>query len=83
MVTLGVHTLLTTSLKGARHGQYKSPDFHSLPGIMFGYFDHDADNSDHDDNDELQIARHEEIESIRGTLRVTAYRDGTNFGNRT
>ena len=76
VVTPGVHTLLTTSLKGARHGEYKFSNFHSHPGIMFGYFDHDANDSADDDDEDLQIARHDEIQSMRGPLRDVEMEDG-------
>ena len=77
VVTPGVHTLLTTSLKGARHGKYKESNIHSHPGIMFGYFDHDANDSADDDDEDLQIARHDEIQSMRrGPLRDVEMDDG-------
>ena len=44
---------------------------------MFGYFDHDANDSADDDDEDLQIARHDEIQSMRrGPLRDVEMDDG-------
>ena len=43
---------------------------------MFGYFDHDANDSADDDDEDLQIARHDEIQSMRGPLRDVEMEDG-------